>query len=289
MTQVAAVLDTNVIQLPKAFQPYSRLDISNEDYHADKRFESSTGLKHILRSPAHYQYYKEDGQKEKEAYRVGTAIHAALLEHDRFKREYIISPDFNRRTKEGREEELAFKEQAKLDGKFIVSEDEIVMIERVAENVDKHKGASALLKAGIPEKSFYWEDPETGILCKSRTDSISPYAILDVKSCEDASPNAFMKNCAKFNYDLSAAMYREGVNAVENDYLDFAFLVVEKKAPYCVALYVAPPEMLTSGLVRFREALNKVKECRQQGEFPAYQPDGNYQMLEWPSWAYYRS
>lgn len=271
------------------FAPYSRMDVSSEDYHNDRRFVSSTALKELMRSPAHFRHYLDSERVEKACYKIGTAIHCALLEPDRFKREYITSPEFNRRTKEGREEEAAFLKQAADAGNFVVTEKDLRMIEGICENVDKHRDASALLKAGVSEKSFYWQDPETGILLKCRTDNVSQFAILDVKSTDDASPQGFVRSCAKYNYDLSATMYREGVFSVEDTFLDYVFLAVEKEAPYSVALYLASDEMLASGMVRYREALKRLNDCRQSGQWPSYQPEGSYTTLEWPSWAYYRN
>lgn len=287
-TAVEAVEEVPVDPAAPKFEAYSRMDISSEDYHTDRKFVSSSGLKEMLRSPAHFRQHLDGERVEKNCYKVGTAIHCALLEPDRFKLEYITSPEYNRRTKEGREEEALFLKQAADSGKFVVTEADLEMIYGICENVDKHRDATALLKAGISEKSFYWQDPKTGILCKSRTDNISDFAILDVKSTEDASHAGFVRSCAKYNYDMSAAMYREGVFHVDDNFLDYAFLAVEKKAPYGIGLYIASEEMLASGMVRFERALQRLKECRETDQWPGYQPSGTYTTLEWPSWAYYR-
>ena len=43
--------------------------------------------------------------------------------------------------------------------------------------------------------------------------------------------------------------------------------------------------MITRGYRRFREALGILKECSDTGRWPGYQPDGDYDILEWPRYA----
>lgn len=272
---------------PETFQPYSVDDLSNEDYHADRQFESTTGLKEILRSPAHYRYYKDNPRTEKNVYRLGTAIHAALLEPARFQQEYLVLPDFNRRTKEGKQQEADFKAQH--PGSFFVTEDEIEVITGIANSVAKHSDAMALLKMGKPEVSHFWRDEETGIYLKCRSDSLSDYCNLDVKSTEDASPAEFVRSAARYDYDMASYIYSEGVRMVTGKARPFGFLVVEKKAPFQVALYFASDEMLASGLYRFQQAMKKLKEARETNQWHGYQPEGKGEKLEWPYWAFNRA
>lgn len=271
---------------PKAFMPFSMDNLSNEDYHGDRQFESSTGLKEMLRSPAHYRHYKDAPRVERKVYQLGTAIHAALLEPDRFKSDYLVMPDFNRRTKEGKAEEAQYR--ANNADKFFVTEAELEAITGIAENVSYHRDAMALLKASKNEVSHFWQDEETGIYMKCRTDALTEPCILDVKSTEDASSNAFMRSCANYDYDMSAYIYSAGVQSVTGKTRGFAFLAVEKKAPYQVALYFAPEEMLASGLYRYRKALNRLKDARDSNLWGGYQPTGRCESLEWAYWAFNR-
>jgi hypothetical protein len=43
--------------------------------------------------------------------------------------------------------------------------------------------------------------------------------------------------------------------------------------------------MLERGERRFRQALHLLKSCRESGEWPSYQPAGDYALLDWPRWA----
>lgn len=292
---MSAVLEQTpmIIQPLKAVQPVivaasntapvaKRVNMSNEDYHADKSAISSTSLKELLRSPMHFWHSQTAPRVEKEHFRFGTAIHAYLLEQDRFLQEYVVTPEKGKTkaSKEAYEEFL----KAHPDCQHFVSESEMTMILGIADQVGNHASASELIKLGQAEQSFFWTDEETGILCKVRTDLLCvPFAILDVKSTTNASPEAFQRDVAKFNYDLSAAMYQEGVYRVTGEKLDFAWLAVEKEAPHGVALYNAE-DFLETGYKKFRRALRLLKSCRESLQYPGYQPDGIAATLPRPGW-----
>jgi len=263
------------------------LDMPADEYFGTEGYESNSSLKPILRSAAHYVYNKENPMEDKPHFRLGSAIHCAILEPLRFKDEYVVSQVFDCRTKEGKQAKAEF--QAAHVGKFIITDDDMAAINGIAENVAYHDDAMQLLKAGTSEVSYFWQDPETEIWMRGRADSESRYATLDIKSTDDASPKGFVKSCAKFTYDMQAAIYTDARNIVTGESKPFAFLAVEKKAPYSIGLYVASKEMLASGLVQYREALRRLVEYRADTTARlGYQPDGKIQEIEWPSWAYYR-
>jgi exodeoxyribonuclease VIII len=261
--------------------------MSSDDYFGTVGYESNSSLKPILRSTAHYVYEKETPRFDKPHFQLGSAIHCAILEPARFKSDYIIAPVFNNRTNAGKQEKLDFIQQHQ--GKFIINEDDMECINGIAENVLYHNDAMQLLKAGTSEVSYFWQDPETDIWMRARADSESRFATLDIKSTDDASADGFVKSCAKFGYDMQAYIYSEARRIVTGESKQFAFLAVEKKAPYAVGLYLAPKEMLASGLIRYRESLRRLAEYRANTAARlGYQPDGKLQEMEWPTWAYFR-
>lgn len=261
-----------------------RPDIPNEVYHADRSCVSSTGLKQLLRSPAHFQAaLSGESRKETPAMFLGSAIHARLLEPALYAEEYVVAPSLDRRTKEWKEFEVANA------NKKILTPDQMAVVEGIAHSVGKHVSASTLLQAGLVEHSIIWQDEETGIWLKVRPDLLcvdfDTGICLDVKSTDNASADSFVRSCINFDYDLSAAMYLEGLRVVFKRDFDFVFLAVEKDAPYGCALYGAPEPMLLRGERRFRRALQILKDCRETGEWPCYQPMGDYEVLDWPRWA----
>ena len=265
-------------------QLHCRPDIPNEVYHADRSCVSVSGLKQILRSPAHFQAYLNGAtNKETPAKFLGTAVHARLLEPELYEEEYVVAPSIDKRTKEYKDFELANL------NKRILSPDQMASVEGIALSVAQHSSATTLLRAGLVEHSIIWQDEETGIWQKIRPDCLcidfDNGICLDVKKTTDASAAAFVRACVNYDYDLQAAVYLEGLRQVFHRDFDFVFLAVEESPPHGCALYGAPEEMLQRGRRRYRQAINSLKRCRDSNQWPCYQPDGDYELLDWPHWA----
>ena len=263
---------------------HCRPDIPNEVYHADRSCVSVSGLKQILRSPAHFQAYLQGAtNKETPAKFLGTAVHARLLEPELYASEYVVAPGSDKRTKEYKEFELANA------NKRILTADQMAAVEGIAHSVAQHASATTLLRAGLVEHSIIWQDEETGIWQKIRPDCLcidfDTGICLDVKKTVDASPAAFVRSCVNYDYVPQAAVDLVGLRLVFQRDFDFVFLAAEESAPHGCALYGAPEEMLMRGVRRYRQAMNLLKRCRETNEWPCYQPAGDYEVLEWPRWA----
>jgi hypothetical protein len=109
-------------------------------------------------------------------------------------------------------------------------------IQKMTKSVRRHPGASLFLNmAGAAEESFYWIDEATGLLCKCRPDYRIPERriLVDLKSCEDASPEAFARTIFNYTYYIQAGFYLDGVSQVlAEPYRTFIFIAVEKTPPY---------------------------------------------------------
>lgn len=260
-----------------------RLGISNEDYHADRSCVSVSSLKELLRSPAHYRAYLDSARKETPSRFFGTAAHTRVLEPQEFAKRYVVAPPGDRRSKAYKEFEVANA------GRLVLSADEAAALDGIVASIQRHQSAFGLLRAGLKEATVVWRDPDTGIWVKIRPDclviDLDTGICLDLKTTDDASEDGFVRTCKSLHYDLQAAVYLEGLRNVFGRDFDFAFLAAEKSAPHGVALYGAPEDMLETGRRKFRRALNLLLECRRTNTWPGYQPDGDYEILEWPKWA----
>ena len=258
---------------------HCRPDIPNEVYHADRSCVSTSGLKAILRSPAHFQaYLNGSNRKETPAMFLGTAVHSRLLEPDLFSLDYSVAPVGDKRSKEWKQYELANADRK------ILTPDQSVAVEGIAHSVGQHLYASSLLRAGLVEHTIIWQDEETGIWLKVRPDCLCVDfggMCVDVKKTVDAEQGAFYRACLNYDYDLQVATYLEGLRAVFKRDFDFMFLCVEEDPPFGCALYGAPHDMLEDGQRRFRQALRTLKDCRDSGTWPGYQPEGDFSVLPW--------
>jgi len=67
--------------------------------------------------------------------------------------------------------------------------------------------------------------------------------------------------------------------------LPFLFVAVEKDAPHAVAVYRADPDVIEIGRKKYRAALQLLKWCQATGNWPAYQPGGEIELISLPRWA----
>lgn len=149
-----------------------------------------------------------------------------------------------------------------------------------------HPAANALL-TGVPgeaEKSVYWIDATTGVLCRCRPDWWrDDNLIVDLKTTEDASPEGFARSIAKFRYDVQDAFYTDGVQqATGKRPKAFVFIAVEKKPPYGVGVYVLDAETKDLGRAQYQHDLRVYAECVRTGEWPGY--GDKIQTINLPAW-----
>lgn len=149
-----------------------------------------------------------------------------------------------------------------------------------------HPAANALL-TGVPgkaEKSVYWIDATTGVLCRCRPDWWrDDNLIVDLKTTEDASPEGFARSIAKFRYDVQDAFYTDGVQqATGKRPKAFVFIAVEKKPPYGVGVYVLDAETKDLGRAQYQHDLRVYAECMRTGEWPGY--GDKIQTISLPAW-----
>lgn len=261
--------------------------ISNAEYHGGQGI-SKSGLDLISQSPLHYwSAYLDPNRKPREetpAMAIGTAIHSAVLEPEKFDAEYIVVPDdapkrpsvTQRNAKKPSDETIYaldwwenFALQA--DGKRILSPDDRAACLAIAAQVRAHPAARMLFAHGIAEQSAYWVDKETGVQCKARPDWMMPGGIVDVKSTENASLSEFQRSVVKWRYHVQAAWYLDGIKAaMGEDAQAFMFAVFEKKAPYACAIYYADADMLELGRREYRKNLQTYADCMNRNDWPGY-------------------
>lgn len=246
-------------------------------------FISSSEVKLLLKSVMHFMHNRNTEIKTTKAMEFGTMIHNYILEG----KEPACLPALDLRTKAGKAEKALFIEENK--GRNIVSADDYVAALEIKKNIFADYRAENLLdfSGGEAEKSFFWEDKKTGLNLKAKTDYIhnSGEYIVDLKTTIDASESSFLKSIINFNYDLSAAMYVDGVEAVTGIRPDFYFVAVENKAPFAVNVFKMSEEDLQNGRSLYRYALKKLLDYYEDQEEYGY---GN-EIIEtnlppWASW-----
>lgn len=210
--EAADPVENGNFTVPDDIQPGIYYDIPNEAYHAGPGVSKSQ-LDDIADTPAIYLWRKNapvDTEKTK-SLDTGTAFHCRVLEPEEFSKRFIIAPEFNRRTSAGKEEEKTFLEECTRTGRTVLTAEEGRKIELMYQSVMALPLGQWLVEsAGYAESSVYWEDPETGILCRCRPDKIIPefHWIMDVKTTADI--QRFRTAYYDYRYHVQDAFYSDG-------------------------------------------------------------------------------
>lgn len=238
------------------------LKITETEYRTNPAISRSELWK-ISESPEKFRYYKDFPQEPTDALLFGQAFHKMALEPETFYDEFDFAPDVDRRTSVGKEVYAEWAAQA--EGKTIVPRPMMQQIGCMCEALKNDTYAAKLL-TGQKERSFFWTDADTGEPCKCRTDNLylgkKGLLIVDLKSCADASYEAFSRDVFKYGYDFQAAMYSEGVKAVTNMDATFVFVAVEKKPPYAINIFYVDDAVREHGYDTFRTLLGIYHDCK---------------------------
>ena len=239
-------------------------DMTPEAYRAAEGVSKSTLFELENGTEASFEHFLIHGKKETEAMRFGTMIHCYILEPNLFNKRYVLAPAVNKNTNAYK----AFKES--LGDKLALDPDDDLAAKEILSSIKRNSLASAVLD-GHHEKSFFWRDTDTNVLCKCRPDSIHLNAgiISDLKTSGDISPDEFIKKIYDMGYHVQAAMYLDGVtqaikqsgnNEYKTKFDKFVFVAVEDKAPYQVALYDIPEYFIDEGRRTYKRLLKKYQE-----------------------------
>ncbi|EEZ7716496.1 exodeoxyribonuclease VIII [Escherichia coli] len=279
--ETGEVADTVIVE---DIEPGIYYGISNENYHAGPGVSKSQ-LDDIADTPALYLWRKNapvDTTKTK-TLDLGTAFHCRVLEPEEFSNRFIVAPEFNRRTNAGKEEEKAFLMECASTGKTVITAEEGRKIELMYQSVMALPLGQWLVEsAGHAESSIYWEDPETGILCRCRPDKIIPefHWIMDVKTTADI--QRFKTAYYDYRYHVQDAFYSDGYEAQFGVQPTFVFLVASTTIEcgrYPVEIFMMGEEAKLAGQQEYHRNLRTLSDCLNTDEWPAIKT------LSLPRWA----
>lgn len=257
--------------------------ISNEEYQAVPALSKGTIVKLDEKSPAHT---KSKGETTP-AMRFGTIVHHAVLEPDLFAQRYVVEPKCDKRTKAGKEAYHGFMGSLQ-PNQEVVTQEEMDVVIKMADQVHAHPKAKTLLTGGIAELSVFWKEPTYGFLCKCRPDYLITKAgkCIDYKSTVNASPKGFAKSIANFKYHFQVSWYLRGINQVISEKVDrFIFIAQEKTEPYAVACYECNAKDIEFAERKIEPLLELWANCEAFDDWPAYGDE--IMELSLPGWAFY--
>lgn len=239
----------------------------------------ATGLKDMAVSPLLYKSRRENKRPDSDTLRRGRAAHTAMLEPDRFMRDYVLWPKSNGR-RFGKKWD-AFREMA--GERTVINEQIYDAALRMRDAVRSHPVASVYLaERGKAELTIKWTHPRTGAGCVSRIDWLCS-ALVDLKTTRNPAPGKFSSDAARFGYMLQLAFYGDAVASAGFGALPTVIIAAQSVEPYDVAVFDIPEDQLQTGRTQYEAALDRLIECQRADVWPGIAPER--QELRLPAWA----
>ncbi len=240
---------------------------SIEEYHADRQWLSHSALEIFRKSPRLYKRWF-DGEWEREKtpeFRLGSALHAMLLEPDSFDQLFMAIDCASRNTK-------MYKEAASNEKREILLSSEFEHVMKMASAVKCHGWINRLIEYATKELAFRFINPLFDIPCKVRPDAIGMIlhhgiehdAILDLKTSRNPSQDDWIRDAARFGYHRQAGFYLKGLMKVVElpPETMVVHIVVGSQEPYDVFAYELDGCSMATGLDENEELLFELKERR---------------------------
>lgn len=254
------------------------INMPNEAYHNHPSI-SKSGLDLINRSIAHYEYrtpFEPTRHME-----IGTAIHAALFEHERYKKEYILLPNVkDRRASE-------YKQAVKAAGtsELVLVGHESDKVNGMYQSVSLNSDVTQLLSDGYPELSVFAVCPTTGLQLRCRFDFLSKGGqAVDLKKTQDVRYDKFQRSIGSYRYHVQDAFYTYVAALAGIAVSSFHFLAVEEQPPHANKIYTLDDEAKAVGEREFKRDLESYAAFKKSGGIPSGLVQES-ELMSLPVWA----
>ena len=207
--------------------------------------------------------------------KLGRITHLAVFEPERFRSEVVVYED----RRYGKEWDKFEKAHAAYE---IVKPAQLELARSIGEAARRDARAVDLLSKGKAEQTLLWSWP-SGIESKGRIDFLAERGIVDLKTCKDASPEAFGRQAGALSYHAQAAWYRDAYEVVTGKRVPFFIVAVETVKPHAVCVYRLSDDLLEAGQIVYEPLLERLAECRKANHWPGYSE--GIESLQLPVWA----
>jgi exodeoxyribonuclease VIII len=287
---IVSVLPASQTVAPRTY-PSRVAGIPAEAYHKLPEWSQSQ-LKPLPDHPelfAGYHIRHEWEIKQTDDMWLGECLHAVHLEGKPIVEipEYALTSNGQRRGNTWRDWEAAH------EGDFYLLPKDAQRIKVMSDGLMADPKCRAILEApGECEHSYFFTDPETGILCRARIDKLACFGqarvIGDIKAtCIDVSDARQVgQKVLEMQYHRQGPWYLDAVEAVDGVAPDgFAFLFVRNKPPYNAACWVLGSEEIALGRRRNQAARLDLHRRLKTGDWTGL-THGKENLIVLPRYAY---
>lgn len=268
---------------------YTNDQLDIEDYHAHRESISRTPMLEFMESPFRYwAFYLNPNAPKKDvtpAMVFGSAFHTLMLEPHLFEQRCIVAPEPVLLKNVGREAYDAYKARLlEIEDtlKMVIKLEDYEHMLRMRDVLMNNPQTRELLSDGINEQSYFWIDPHSGLMVKSRPDILHPNMYVDIKTIRHASPENYQREMASHGYHIQGAMVcdaRWHLEGIENTTV--INIAIEKDYPYSVGTFIIDEAAIETGHIQYKQTLLDMKEAKARNHYPDYQP----QTIGLPRWA----
>lgn len=240
---------------------------------------SFSSLKQFIKSPQHYIQHLKRDKKPTESMLLGSLIHNMLLEPDGFDAKYIIEPDINKRTNQGKEDYQKFLDSVSDKGLQVVEPKTFVKAKEIVTQF-MYSPTYKYLQM-MTEKETRFDKYYNGLPVCGYVDAMNAEYNLEIKTTSSCDLESITRDFFNMKYHLQAAMYQW------NNGKPMMYIVIETSAPYLSRAFVASESYMKEGHKLFGKAMTDFAYCMSMEQFEAgYEFYGDeLATLDLPAWA----
>lgn len=215
-------------------------------------------LKHMAQSPAHYRYAVEHERHDTRSFRLGRAVHSALLGGP-------LVTVWEGSSRRGKQFDAFKVEHA---GAIIMLESEMDDVTNMVASVRSNANAMELLD-GVHERELEWT--WLGRRCAGRIDSVGDNRIVELKTDRCAEPGRFVRSGIRYGYHAQCWWYSNGVvcsglGTAAESYV----IAVESAPPYPTSVLRMTDRALDIGQRMCRSYMERLLVCEALQHWPEY-------------------
>lgn len=250
-----------------------------EEYHASEPVSRSTLWTLYNRTPYHAKFNK---QAPKAHLDLGDALHKAILEPELFESKVYCGPDDRRGNKWKDAQDMC-----RASNQLLLTSGDYEKALAMREVAATCEPLQIMLRGTrLTEHSCYRRINDVDVKCRVDLYNADLKTILDIKTCADASPEAFAKAVANYGYHMQEAAYTD-IWSKDMDVEAFFFVAIEKPTeenPPVIAVYELDQSAVSEGFAIYQAALARYKECIARNQWPAYSQEVT--KISIPRWSF---
>ncbi|AUR90503.1 putative exodeoxyribonuclease 8 [Vibrio phage 1.144.O._10N.286.45.B3] len=255
------------------------VNMPEDYYHTTKGFISKSSLSMLKQSV--FKFFNQPKRNPTKAMQIGTALHCAVLEPEKFKQAYIMMPEVKSKALK------VYKEAVKdnPDSEIMTGSD-CSNLDGMIAAIKGNKAASELLGLdGWCEVSGFHEDADTGVKLRHRFDKLTKCGIgIDLKKTQSVAPEEIAKTIQKYGYHMQDSLYSDGYEAITGFNLSaFYFIFVEEQYPHEVAVVYLDDVSKQVGRDEYKDSLGDYSFYSQNRD--KVHNNSGIQMVSLPEWS----